>query len=594
MNIDFQTITNAIGWALVHFLWQGIAIALGTAFLLQICRNARAQTRYLIACLGLVLCFLAPIWELLQSLQATKEFIGAQVVSSSFVESKAALGWIEQTQIWFQMHIEFIVISWAIVVAILGLRLSLGIFWLRSYSNGKRGFSNSYWQQQTDRLAEHFQIAKPVLVRIVNDLESPITIGWIRPMILIPASLVTGMTPSYLEALIAHELAHISRFDYVVNFIQNLIEMVLFFHPAVWWISKKIRTERENIADDLAASILGEPRRLALALQELELIQFTTPQLAQAAHGGNLMSRIKRLVRPEVQNINWKTAVTAVGVAAACVGLAANAAIPTLSQPDQFDSPSQAQTVTNKGLIEVDSMESTSLESPLAEQASTPRSEVNNVKDKGRLNKDVITDARIDFSKPGCAPEYPRDALRHELQGVTRLLVSFSNKGRIQDVDVLKSSGHVQLDDSVKNKLLSGECLSTPGTLNGKPQASKTTVEYYWKLDEPQAKPVETKENLPVSSNTFATLDFAKSGCSPEYPRASLRNQEQGTTALAVKINDVGVIETVKVTASSGFRGLDVAVAEKLRSGTCMASPAQIDGKNVDSTINVTYVWKLS
>ena len=144
MNIDFQTITNAIGWALVHFLWQGLAIALGTAFLLQICRNARAQTRYLIACLGLVLCFLAPIWELLQSLQATKEFIGAQVVSSSFVESKAALGWIEQTQIWFQMHIEFIVISWAIVVAILGLRLSLGIFWLRSYSNGKRGLSNSY------------------------------------------------------------------------------------------------------------------------------------------------------------------------------------------------------------------------------------------------------------------------------------------------------------------------------------------------------------------------------------------------------------------------------------------------------------------
>lgn len=73
-----------------------------------------------------------------------------------------------------------------------------------------------------------------------------------------------------------------------------------------------------------------------------------------------------------------------------------------------------------------------------------------------------------------------------------------------------------------------------------------------------------------------------------------MRNQEQGTTALALKVNEVGAIDDVKIAASSGFRGLDEAVAKKLRSGTCMASPAQIDGKNVDSTINVAYVWKLS
>jgi TonB family protein len=587
-------IVSAIGWALIDFLWQGTLIAVATAGLLLFLRNAAAQIRYTIACVALLFCFLIPAWQITQALQFSEVGIGSLTYVSQQTHFISEETFLTAFTNWLQQHMRQIVLIWALVVGILSLRLCFGLWWLRGYSRGHRGVESPYWQRQVHGLAQRFDLSRPVMVRVIPDLKSPITIGWLRPMILVPASLVTGMAPPYLEALLAHELAHIRRYDYVVNFFQNLIEMFLFFHPAVWWISKKIRNEREHIADDLAASILGEPRRLALALQELELIQFTTPQLAQAAHGGNLMSRIKRLVRPEVQNINWKTAVTAVGVAAACVGLAANAAIPTLSQPDQFDSPGQAQTVTNKGLIEVDSMESTSLESPLAEQASTPRSEVNNVKDKGRLNKDVITDARIDFSKPGCAPEYPRDALRHELQGVTRLLVSFSNKGRIQDVDVLKSSGHVQLDDSVKNKLLSEECTSTPGTLNGKPQASKTTVEYYWKLDEPQAKPVETKENLPVSSNTFATLDFAKSGCSPEYPRASVRNQEQGTTALAVKINDVGVIETVKVTASSGFRGLDVAIAEKLRSGTCIASPAQFDGKNVDSTINVTYVWKLS
>ena len=436
MNFDFQFITNAIGWALFHFLWQGLVIALGTAILLQISRNARAQTRYLVTCLGLVLCFLAPIWELRQSLQMAKEPSTSQVVSRGFNDAIIELNWTEQTQLWFQAHLDFIVIAWAMVVALLGLRLLFGIFWLRSYSTGNRGVLNAYWQQKTNQLAAQFQIAKPVLVRIVDDLESPITLGWIRPMILIPTSLITGMTPSYLEALIAHELAHISRFDYVVNFIQNLIEMVLFFHPAVWWISKKIRIERENIADDLAASMLGEPRRLALALQELELIQFTTPQLAQAAHGGNLMLRIKRLVRPEAQSINWKTAVTVLGIGAACIGMAANANV----APTQTTKPNEI--VASKEI-------------------------------KGKVN----------FASHGCAPDYPKESLVKQETGVTRLKVFMAPDGRVGKVDILKSSGWPNLDNAVKGKLLAGECKGAIVKFKGVPQATASTVDYIWKLD---------------------------------------------------------------------------------------------------------------
>ncbi|MBR7798669.1 TonB family protein [Undibacterium fentianense] len=482
MTIDFPLLTNAIGWTLVHFLWQGAAITLCTAFLLQLSRNARAQTRYLIACLSLALCLFAPIWELLQRLQTTKISLDEQVVSGHLLESKTALSWIDAMQIWFQMHIDFIVITWATVVAILGLRLLLGIFWLRSYTNGKRGVSNAYWQQKTDQLAEHFQIAKPVLVRIVNELESPITIGWIRPMVLLPASLLTGMTPSYLEALIAHELAHISRFDYVVNFIQNLIEMVLFFHPAVWWISKKIRIERENIADDLAASMLGEPRRLALALQELEYIQFTTPQLAQAAHGGNLMLRIKRLVRPEAQSINWKTAVTVVGIATVCVGFAANAALPTISQSKQVNTQNQIVAIEERNELDAEFAMADLREPSLHDQISSSPAVPKVSKSKGSRGEDVIVPARINFMKKGCAPEYPRKALRAESQGVSSLEVHFSAIGRIDAVDIVKSSGHELLDDAVKSQLLSGKCTATPGTLNGKPQPTTTRVDYVWKL----------------------------------------------------------------------------------------------------------------
>ena len=90
------------------------------------------------------------------------------------------------------------------------------------------------------------------------------TAGWFKPVLLVPANLVTGMPPDLLEALLAHELAHVRRHDYLVNLLQFAAEILLFFHPTVWWLSRRIRIERERIADDMAAALIGQPRRLAL------------------------------------------------------------------------------------------------------------------------------------------------------------------------------------------------------------------------------------------------------------------------------------------------------------------------------------------
>ncbi len=282
----------------------------------------------------------------------------------------------------------------------------------------------------------------------MQDLASPITIGFLRPLVLLPASLVTGMPAPLLEALLAHELAHISRFDYVVNLVQNLIEMLLFFHPAVWWISKTIRNEREHIADDLAARVLGEPRRLALALSELERFQFTTPQLALAAHGGNLMSRIKRLVKPETQALNWKAALSVMGLSAACLALYAHAAVPVESKPAVKLAAQTEQKVVNKMMT----------------------------------SGDVIP-AVIDFRQPGCHPEYPREALSKNQTGTVILSVVTAADGHISDVKIDKSSNFELLDHAVRDKLLAGACKNKPGTLDGKAVATTTKVQYVWKLE---------------------------------------------------------------------------------------------------------------
>ena len=95
-------------------------------------------------------------------------------------------------------------------------------------------------------------------------------IGWLRPVILLPTSALTGLSPSHLEAILLHELAHIRRLDYLINLLQTIVETLLFYHSAVWWVSRRIRIERENCCDDVAVSVLGGSRDYATALARME------------------------------------------------------------------------------------------------------------------------------------------------------------------------------------------------------------------------------------------------------------------------------------------------------------------------------------
>jgi len=478
MNAPLTKVIDAIGWALVHFVWQGIVLALVTGFVLFVLKRASAQTRYATNCIALVVATYLPISEICSRMNQV-EATSTGSITAVFFDVVASQGstW-ASIQTWIQAQLNWFVLGWLLVVALLALKLIIGLFWLHQYRNAPYSSANREWQQRLDALASQFSPGMQVLLRVVDDIQSPLTIGFIKPVVLVPASLLTGMAPAHLDALLAHELAHIRRYDFLINLLQNLIEMFLFFHPAVWWISKNVRTERENIADDLAAQVIGEPRRLALALQELEQIQFVQSQLALAAHGGNLMLRIKRLVRPEAQSINWKTAVTAVGVALICIGFAANAAIPKFETKNSQHGSASSATNAESPIFTPEEMVQ-----PFTPSFDAERAVAETAKSTKSTKRDVIIPARVDFAKAGCKPEYPRAALRNESQGVSRLLVHVSATGTIDEVEIVKSSGHTLLDDAVKNQLLSGSCTNKPGSINGKAQATKTRVDYVWKLD---------------------------------------------------------------------------------------------------------------
>jgi len=333
MNELVGTAASGLAWALIDFLWQGLLVGWAAALLLALMRKARPQARYLVACGALLLCAALPLAGTVQRVMEAEsgsvttmlpitvagQAQGAGVaavlpvvaIDAGRFSSKFA-GW--ETAL--QERLPLVVLFWALGAGLLALRMTLGLAWVRRRSRPGQYRLDPAWQARLDRMAQAMGIARRVTLGLVDDLSTPVTAGWWRPVVLVPASLVSGMPPQLLEALLAHELAHVRRCDYLVNLIQSAIEILLFYHPAVWWLSNRIREEREQIADDVAASTLGEPRRLALALSELDLFQFT-PQLAQAAHGGNLMSRIKRLVRPEAEPLNWKLALPILGLATA-------------------------------------------------------------------------------------------------------------------------------------------------------------------------------------------------------------------------------------------------------------------------------------
>jgi len=424
----------SLGWALLHFVWQGALIGCATAVLLVALRNARPERRYAVACFALLLCVAWPVVDFVTMLLDDRNVAAARALPLASVPA-AVLRDASGVLAWLQRHLDGIVGTWAACAAVLGLRMALGLVWVGRASLGRTSSVQAgsaeerAWQTKLAELAARCGIDRRVRLRIVDRLASPVTAGFWRPVVLVPAALVTGMPPQLLEALLAHELGHVRRHDYLVNLVQNVIEALLFYHPAVWWISRRIRHEREQIADDFAARRLGEPRRLARALSELERLQFSRHHLAQAAAGGDLMARIRRLVRPDPQALDWRAAIPVLGLVLACAASAH--ALATRAAP-----------------------------------ASTPM---------GGLTRPAVAD----FSS--CTkPHYPQADIAAAHEGTVTVNFRVEASGIVTDSTILRSSGYASLDEAARSALY--RCRFEPALRNGKPVSGWQPVQYVWTL----------------------------------------------------------------------------------------------------------------
>ena len=328
-----------LGWVLIHFLWEGLAVALMLAVALRVTARVSASVRYGLAALALALCAAAPVatWLVLPSAASAPIPLTASMPAAvampdpvrppeiSRAEFSAAAPpaaerpWFTRLAAGAEDDLPWVVGLWLLGVAILSSRLALGWMWMRRLVRSGMAVREGGAPASLARLLARMRIGRPV--RLVESalVEVPMLIGWLRPAIVVPVSLLAGLTPPQLEAILAHELAHVRRHDYLANMLQTVVETVLFYHPAVWWIGRRLREERENCCDDLALAVMQDRLLYVTALARLE--EGRASALALTATGGSLLARIRRIAGVgERKGSVWPLwGVVAVLLAAACV-----------------------------------------------------------------------------------------------------------------------------------------------------------------------------------------------------------------------------------------------------------------------------------
>ena len=294
-----------VGWTLLHFLWQGVLIAKVFAAARGLAGRAMSpRARYGLACFALAAMTISlPVTFVLigggnpaiptnASAWSVRPFTGSvsRLAPEQLIASLPGLS---------QRIFPWLVTAWLCGVLAFSIRLAGG--WAvgsRIRSGPSSRPAPSEWQKKLDELVLHVRFSRPVRLLVSSLAHAPMAAGYLRPAILMPVGALTGLPPEQIEALLAHELAHILRNDYLMNLLQGAAEALLFYHPCVWWISKEIRAERELCCDEFAVRLSGDVLTYARALAAVESHRVSRLRLAVAADGGSLRDRIQRPLDP--------------------------------------------------------------------------------------------------------------------------------------------------------------------------------------------------------------------------------------------------------------------------------------------------------
>jgi bla regulator protein blaR1 len=309
MEISNEVI-RSLGMTMVHSLWQGAIISVVIAFLLGLTTKSNARIRYHILFAGLLLLlagFLATFFILYRNSNSSALWGNITTAALPFDRPDTwNWPWIpSRFTSWLFLFLEpaypALALGWVTGFLFLGLRSAGGL--VISRRNLKKGLKtpDATLQMIFDRLQVMLDLPVLARFRVTSRMISPLVIGFLRPVVVIPAAAISGLSTAQIEAVMVHELAHIRRFDHILILLQAFAGQVLFFHPAVWFLLPEIDRERENCCDDFVLRNDNNPINYIKALTMIQEMNLNSPVPANALTGKpyQLLNRIKRLVKPE-------------------------------------------------------------------------------------------------------------------------------------------------------------------------------------------------------------------------------------------------------------------------------------------------------
>jgi len=293
----------SLALTLIHFIWQGCIVAFALKSALILTSNKKPQLRYAFASLSMLLCLILPFITFAIIYQPDNNALALSSNLMPLFETSTGQSPNNNTY-WISNFVEFlpyISVIWLAIVMLLTFKLLIEVYMVNQLPKQSIIPTDAKLSARFLQLVEKMQLSTTPRLLVSLKTDVPMAIGWLKPVILLPASMLSGLTTTQLEMLILHELAHIRRHDYLVNFIQTLVALLLFFHPAVQWISKQMRNEREYCSDDIAVQHCGDAIAYAHTLADTAVLcskhrHHTIPNMAMAASGGDLKQRVVRLV----------------------------------------------------------------------------------------------------------------------------------------------------------------------------------------------------------------------------------------------------------------------------------------------------------
>lgn len=315
MNVQIlvsDQVVHRVGWCLVHFVWQGLLVALSLAVILGLLRRRSANVRYFV-CFGALL-LMAALPVLTFWVQGGPVAQGAAAAANASPLPAGPGGAVSAPDSWrglgliahgslkarasdlIETVLPWLCVAWILGVIALALKNVAAWFYVRGLIRRETAALGVSWVEKVEALRLSLGIRRHVRLLQSARAAVPMVAGILKPVVLLPAAVIAGLTPAQVEAILAHELAHIRRHDFLANLVQIAIETFLFYHPAVWWVSRRVREERENCCDDLAVRVCGSTIQYARALATLaELVTAPAAVLAVTATEG-LFRRVHRIV----------------------------------------------------------------------------------------------------------------------------------------------------------------------------------------------------------------------------------------------------------------------------------------------------------